>query len=752
MQKSIQYLSRLLLTVVVLAALPSHLMGQTPTGWLVEFQEDWIRAPFGYCRCEFKISTSPPAPAKQTTDFQVVVKQFQNGREHLVSVTPITVREGDTFAEADVLINQTNDTYNNYHTVHVESDGNLNFEPNRDLISLNFYVSGNFEGLPTILFISSAVTNKVTRQLRTKRGLINVAGGSAFAIDDAKFPAVDALYQVYPDVNGQPVNISGVVRKNPTALDIMESPSLHAIAPANVPGNWLALTAAEIIVVSYEDLAQIEKAPAQLESIRKWVAAGGTLVVNHCGADYKQAPRIRMMIDGQVSLSARRKSPWIVPGEKVRKLKKFVVQNRSPINYYYGAVQPDDNQFTTKDELREMRQDWQTIPESADLAKAIGDAECEFAMYQYLLGRVVVVGDDMLAWKEPDWKLLLNSSMTEDRTIRERFGSSSAAVPADNFAIQGVGKPPVQEFQYLIGLFVLAIGPVSYFILKRQRRLQLLFLTVPAISLMACLALVLYALLSDGFQNRGRIRSFTEIDHSRQRAVSFARHSHYAGVQPDDYVFENDEAVFNGRSWSSPRSIMTQSPRGTSLNGGDIRPRMPHQIVSIRNYDTPQRLALLPASSVGGPPGVQNQFDDPIRFAILRTDAGYFFVENLAAGDSVIAQEIPLKDGQSLASTTAGRELARLPDQISPKVTDEFFNRATYTSDPYNYYGYNPSATDFPASVECDYELTALRTNLNKFFAEPGQYVAVLEEFSGIPSPQPNIEYKNKLHIIHGKW
>jgi hypothetical protein len=486
-----------------------------------------------------------------------------------------------------------------------------------------------------------------------------------------------------------------------------------------------------------------------MDAISKWVAAGGTLVVNNGGGDYKQAPRIRALVDGQVSLSARRKNPWQVPGKMIRNLDNFIVLEAANVNYFYGQT-PSSEIFKTKDELRSMQREWQEIGESEDLASAIGNANCKFALYKYVLGRVVVVGDDMHAWQKDDWKLLLNSSILEDRTLRERFGSMTASIPADNYAIQGVGKPPVVEFQYLIGLFVLAIGPISYVILKRQRRLQLLFLTVPMISFVACTSLVLYALFSDGFQNRGRMRSFTEIDHSRQRAVSFVRHSQYAGVQPDDYRFDIDEAVFNGRAWSSPQTVVMQNPSGVLLRGGDIRPRMPHQIVSIRNYDTTQRLTLIPPNSPGELPGVQNQFDDPIRFAILRTKEGYFFVEDLAAGKSVTAQEIELQQGNSLGRTAPARKLIALLDEISPKVKDEFFSRSAYRSNLY--YGYYQPEPSQPAEVECDYQLAALRTKMDRFFEQPGQYVAILEEYSGIPAPQPDIDYKNKLHVIHGIW
>ena len=48
-----------------------------------------------------------------------------------------------------------------------------------------------------------------------------------------------------------------------------------------------------------------------------------------------------------------------------------------------------------------------------------------------------------------------------------------------NLLVPGVGLAPVTEFHVLITLFVLVIGPVNYWLLKRWRRLHLMVLTVP---------------------------------------------------------------------------------------------------------------------------------------------------------------------------------------------------------------------------------------------------------------------------------
>ena len=48
-----------------------------------------------------------------------------------------------------------------------------------------------------------------------------------------------------------------------------------------------------------------------------------------------------------------------------------------------------------------------------------------------------------------------------------------------NFLIPGVGLAPVTQFQVLISLFVLVIGPLNFVLLRRWHKLNLLVITVP---------------------------------------------------------------------------------------------------------------------------------------------------------------------------------------------------------------------------------------------------------------------------------
>jgi len=109
--------------------------------------------------------------------------------------------------------------------------------------------------------------------------------------------------------------------------------------------------------------------------------------------------------------------------------------------------------------------------------------------------------------------------------------------------IPDVGAAPVFEFQLLISLFVLAIGPLNYWLLKRRGRLPLMLVTVPVAALAATLMLFAYGILSDGFSVRVRARSVTLLDQAAGEATCWARTSYYAGLAPAKGLTMPDDMV-----------------------------------------------------------------------------------------------------------------------------------------------------------------------------------------------------------------
>lgn len=714
-------------------------------GWTIQIEDDWIKSLVGCHRFHLKIATNSGKPVADDVEFHLVVNQQRNGREHAITSQTLTMKSGKSSVESDVFINKTNSSYNDYMYVHIEQDGNLHYEQ-RDILQ-HFVGTTSFgyqaSNLPSILVVTPDVQNKTLKFIRTSRKLIST-GTIPLNVKETNLPSLGELATTYPDENGNPLQLN----RAGTATDTIQSSLVHALPPTEMPENWIGLTSAQIVLTSVDNLKLIAKSPTRIEAIRKWTAAGGSLVVYDAGKQFERARQIRELVDGRNNPLFERNSPWLVPGKATKRLKSFVIDDVSS-NTYYGN---DTATFVEASDGIKTRKDWQTFEEDEEFAAAVSKEEIEFALYRFVDGRVIVVSSKMDKWKLKQWRLLINSAVVEGKTLHQRLGRTTASQPIEGFAIEGVGKPPVNEFQFLIAFFVLIIGPISYFVLRRQRRLQLLFLTVPAISGVACLSLLLYALFADGFANRGRIRSFTTIDHNRARAISYTRHSQYAGVQPENYEFDADELVFNGRSWSGPRSTIRIGDDIQSVNGGDIRPRMPHQILNVKNFQTNKGLRFFtPNGSMT--PHIENNFSNPVRLAVIRVDTQvenddvektepqYFFAEDLEPGKAIAS--VAIDNVSSLK-----KKIRELVDELSPDVKDEFFSLKSYNYDPYGWYGMDYSAS----KTDCERNFKYIRNRFDRVLDGSQQYVAVLEQFDEVADPQEDIEYKDKLMLVHGKW
>ncbi len=173
----------------------------------------------------------------------------------------------------------------------------------------------------------------------------------------------------------------------------------------------------------------------------------------------------------------------------------------------------------------------------------------------YFRGRVIVMQSDLPAAAVSgfvDFRLIHSVGGRKlDWTARHGLFLDPQVMSANKqdfweFVIPGVGLTPVTQFMVLISLFVLGIGPINYWLLRRWHRLNLLVITVPASAAIVTGALLLYAIIGDGLGVRARVRSFTEIDCRRSgEAVCWSRLSYYAGISPSSGLqFPDDVAVY----------------------------------------------------------------------------------------------------------------------------------------------------------------------------------------------------------------
>ena len=81
---------------------------------------------------------------------------------------------------------------------------------------------------------------------------------------------------------------------------------------------------------------------------------------------------------------------------------------------------------------------------------------------------------------------------------------------------------PVRGLLLLVICFAVGIGPVNVWLLSRRQKRMWLWWNVPAVSLVTCLAVFGYALLSEGIRGRGRTALITVLDEDAHRARPWA--------------------------------------------------------------------------------------------------------------------------------------------------------------------------------------------------------------------------------------
>ncbi len=220
--------------------------------------------------------------------------------------------------------------------------------------------------------------------------------------------------------------------------------------------------------------------------------------------------------------------------------------------------------------------------------------------------------------------------MSTAQTWGQRHGLTPDA-PNDEYAnwlVPGVGLAPVTEFRILITLFVLVIGPVNYWLLKRMRRLHLLVITVPLAAALLTAALFLYALLADGLGTKVRVRSLTLLDQRRGEAASWARLSYYAGLAPSAGLSVSMETAiypicpdwFGGSTAASnaARELVWRDD-SAQLTRGWLRSRTPTQYLTIRSHSSPLRLQVRTSE---GRVSVRNNLAANIQFVVLANSQG----------------------------------------------------------------------------------------------------------------------------------
>ena len=166
-------------------------------------------------------------------------------------------------------------------------------------------------------------------------------------------------------------------------------------------------------------------------------------------------------------------------------------------------------------------------------------------------GQGLVTTRDPKQFSADDWKYLQ----------REWTDSLSPYQPVKTFDPEKANREfpvvesltvPVRGLFLLMILFVIVIGPLNLFVLSRKKKKIWLLWTVPAISLITCLAVSGYTILSEGWGSKARTATVTVLDEASHRATTMGWTAFYAPLTPGDglhYGYETELTPQTGFSY-----------------------------------------------------------------------------------------------------------------------------------------------------------------------------------------------------------
>jgi hypothetical protein len=506
------------------------------------------------------------------------------------------------------------------------------------------------------------------------------------------------------------------------------SPSVAICDPADLDVRWIDYSQYDIVYVEHEDLQSLaEQRPAAFAAIVDWARLGGSLWV----ADQEIDEETLESVADMLGINAPGDSPQSRGWRRPRQVSA---------DYTNNGMNSRPTPF-----LSRAPPAW-----TRDLQ----------------LGQLVVVGEPTNQGDVWLQGLAVGAFFADpDRDLWVRRHGLATEVPSMdfwNFSIPGVGLAPVTEFRVLITLFVIAIGPVNYFLLRRWKRLHLLVVTVPVSAALVTGGLFLYALVSDGLGVQTRVRSYAELDQAQGHAVEWSRQAYYAGLAPSGGLQFDEQTIvlpllpsssdpygYDAQVESTSREL--EWGQGQRLSEGWLAARTQTQYVLLRSGASEKRLAV---SHDQGAVRVENRLGSRIQQLLLVDEAGgHHWGAGIAAEDSADLADVELDVAARDLRHAAADNAPSMPTEMSGYQGERIFGiRRRYYSSSRS----NLSELGLPslATSRLEQGLNVLMQGSTKLKQSlpPRSYLAIIDQGLDISPGVPNTTEDGSFHVVRGTW
>ncbi len=708
--------------------LPLGVPQQTYAGLMIKVETDWAQG-YGYRPVRLELIATQPSRDDRSLTVEVALNEQSN--RSVISSTELRLPAGSRNAVQWVPVPQLA----NDQTLSVRTfAGGRHIE---DLSTERFSIgSGQFwpadSGIPRTLFVSDSPPD--------------ISGFKFFGSQP---------YMPYGNVAfGQPKDVATFVHLK--AADLFDESIYYS--------------ALDMVFMSRSEAESLSsRSPKVWQAINSWVRSGGTLVLLGVNLDDASLAAVEPLVKATASeqQSAKPLRSWMTPQRDVylQKVLPAVDAAQQAANEAREQVlaQALSEGVVPPPSVSDPEADDETKRNDAEKAAAKGPADASAVPFAW---RPVGMGY-VVAWRDPkpfpgeelNWRWLM-ASLPESCT---RWALRHGATPDEEnpqfneLLIADVGLPPIQTYKVLITFFVVLIGPVNYWLLRRYERLHLFLFTVPLAALIATGGLLGYALMADGLESRLRSRSLTILDQRAARAVSSARLSYYVGFTPATGLAFPRETVVTPLELEPAYYLAGNARRRIDwdseqhLTRGWLPARTPMQLVTDRAYHSQRTLELFAAQS-GGNAQVTNNLGVHIHKLIVCDDVGELY----SAAGVPVANNGPLKALSTDEDKTEARlEFLKVFDQHAPAIPlgmDPYGAQRTWRWFGMGRAYYGGLQQVGLAKTGLEARLDELRSIIAAGELRPRSYVAIVDRPTEVSVGMDDVTESQSTHVIHGTW
>lgn len=195
---------------------------------------------------------------------------------------------------------------------------------------------------------------------------------------------------------------------------------------------------------------------------------------------------------------------------------------------------------------------------------AIGNSN--LSVYSPGFGQCLVHGNDIKSWEAGDWARI--ARMWEESAAPFNLSRSPSNMQASFPVVENMGVP-VRGLFILMLVFAILIGPVNLYLLSRKKRRIWLLWTVPCFSLITCLAVFGFMVVSEGWTGHVRTEGLTILDETSKRASSIGWQGFYCPMTPGDGLHYGYETELIPQLGSDHRRYRPEAGSSRSMDWTD---------------------------------------------------------------------------------------------------------------------------------------------------------------------------------------